>query len=192
LFHPSHQTEVKATSRKQLSTPSNTTSNMPRGTKISPAKLAQSSASAKKIRELEKKADVAKKTAVVNGERKKTTPTAAPKVTLPPKPIAVEKQEDEPVVFDQKKASKVHYSHDEKRHMKHLRNKIRDGVELSEEEVLFATNHKIELSKAKKKEVSGDHPNKDAHHGKPQDKKKVETTKGHGKNGTTNAKAKKH
>ena len=104
---------------------------MPRGTKISPAKLAQSSASAKKIKELEKKADAAKKNGVLNGGSKKVAVAPPPKAAPQPKPV-VEEREDENVVFDQKKASKVHYSHDEKRHMKYLRNKIRDGVELSE------------------------------------------------------------
>ena len=161
---------------------------MPRGTKISPAKLAQSSASAKKIRELEKKADAAKKNPVLDGgESKKKEAVAPPKAAPQPKPVAEEKREDENA-FDQKKASKVHYSHDEKRHMKYLRNKIRDGVELSEEEVLFATNHKIELSKAKKKDASGEHPPKDTHHSKAHDKKKAEATKGHGKSSATNAK----
>lgn len=159
---------------------------MPRGTKISPAKLAQSSASAKKIKELEKKADAAKKNAVLSGGSKKKVAVASPLKGAPqPNPVVEEKREDDNVVvFDQKKASKVHYSHDEKRHMKYLRNKIRDGVELSEEEVLFATNHKIELSKAKKKDASGEHPHKD--------KKKAEATKGHGKSSVASAKAKKH
>lgn len=164
---------------------------MPRGTKISPAKLAQSSASAKKIKELEKKADAAKKNTVLDGGSKKVAVAPPPKAAPQPKPV-VEEREDENVVFDQKKASKVHYSHDEKRHMKYLRNKIRDGVELSEEEVLFATNHKIELSKAKKKDASGEHPHKDAHHSKTHDKKKAEATKGHGKSSAVNAKTKKH
>ena len=161
------------------------------GTRISPAKLAQSSASAKKIRELEKKADTAKKAATLNGNYKKKMAEAAPKAVPPPKPTVEEKREDEHVVFDQKKASKVHYSHDEKRHMKYLRNKIRDGVELNEEEILFATNHKIELAKAKKKDASGENPHKDAHHGKSRDKKKAETAKGHeGK--SSSSKNKKH
>jgi hypothetical protein len=165
---------------------------MPRGTKISPSKLAQSSASAKKIKELEKKADAAKKNAILNGgSKKKVVAVPPPKATPQSKPVVEEKREDDNVVvFDHKKASKAHYSHDEKRHMKYLRNKIRDGVELSEEEVLFATNHKIELSKAKKKVASGEH--KDAHHDKTHDKKKAEATKGHGKSSAASAKAKKH
>ena len=165
---------------------------MPRGTKISPAKLAQSSASAKKIKELEKKADAAKKNTVLDGGSKKVAVAPPPKAAPQPKPVVEEREDENNVTFDQKKASKVHYSHDEKRHMKYLRNKIRDGVELSEEEVLFATNHKIELSKAKKKDASGEHPHKDAHHSKAHDKKKAEATKGHGKSSAVNSKTKKH
>lgn len=44
-------------------------------------------------------------------------------------------------------STKVHLTHDEKRHMKYIRNKIRDEIDLTEEETAYATAHNIVLAK---------------------------------------------
>lgn len=159
---------------------------MVKGGKISPTKLAMSSASAKKIRDIEKKGAEAK----ANGATKKKEPVMIAKKA--PAMAAVPDNEEEPVKYDQKKAEKVHYTHDEKHRMKYIRNKIRDGETLSEEEVAFAQNHKIELTKAKKKDGAAAE-----HHGKAHQKKdkKDSHPKGkdsHGHSNKKGDKSKKH
>jgi len=41
-----------------------------------------------------------------------------------------------------------HFSHEEKQHIKYLRNKIRDHKALTEEDVEYARDHKMDLSHA--------------------------------------------